>query len=74
MKIVIDVRWDAEAEVWYAVSRGGTGLMTEAPTLDALRERIIAVAPDLFDLPVSDIEIEMIVHGLLKHSSQIAAE
>lgn len=71
MNLVIDVRWDPEAAVWYAVSRDKTGLATEAASLDALRERILLVMPDLFeDTAIADIEL--VVHGLSKTS--IAAE
>jgi hypothetical protein len=75
MKLVIDVRWDDEASVWYAISRDKTGLATESESLDGLRERILAVVPDLFDLQdVADIDIELVVHGIVRPSNPIAAE
>lgn len=61
--IVIDANWDDEAGVWYAVARGEIGLATEAQTLDVLRERIIAVLPDLLDLgPDADAPFDLVVH------------
>ena len=47
MKLTIDVRWDGEASVWYAISRNKSGLATESDSLDGLRERILSVLPDL---------------------------
>lgn len=75
MKLVIDVRWDDEVSVWYAISRDKTGLATESESLDGLRERILAVVPDLLDLQdMADVDIELIVHGIARSSNPIAAE
>ncbi len=74
MKLIVDVRWDDEASVWYAVSRGQTGLATESESLDGLRERILAVLPDLLDLPPDKIDVELAVHGISAASGPIAAE
>lgn len=41
--------WDDEAKVWVATSDDVPGLVTEARTLDALVERVHAVAPELLD-------------------------
>lgn len=65
MTLTIDVRWDGEASVWYGVSRDETGLATESPTLDGLRQRIISVLPDLMEH--AEIDVEMIVHDLTGH-------
>ena len=74
MKLTVDVRWDAEASVWYALSRGNMGLATESGSLDGLRERILAVLPDLLELPPEQIEVELVVHGISAASGPIAAE
>jgi hypothetical protein len=75
MKLTIDVRWDGEASVWYAVSRGKTGLATESDSLDRLRDRIVAVLPDLLgEEAAAAMEVELVVHGISKPESQIAAE
>jgi len=74
MKIVVDVRRDAEAVVWYAVSRGRTGLTTESESLDALRQRILAVLPDLLEQDMTAIDVELVVHGNSQASGPIAAE
>lgn len=49
MAATIEVRaqWDPEARVWWAESADLPGLVSEAPTLDALIERVSAVIPDL---------------------------
>ncbi|PWJ78356.1 uncharacterized protein DUF1902 [Pseudaminobacter salicylatoxidans] len=75
MKLIVDVRWDAEASVWYAVSRDGTGLATESETLDGLRQSILAILPDLADLnDPAEVEVELIVHGISTASGPMAAE
>lgn len=43
----IQVAYDAEAQVWWAESDDLAGLVSEAPTLDALFDRVAAVVPDL---------------------------
>lgn len=48
-KLVVTARWDGEADVWVAMSDDIPGLATEAPTLDALLERVLAVAPELLE-------------------------
>jgi predicted RNase H-like HicB family nuclease len=64
--------WDDEASVWVATSDDVPGLVTEARTLDALVERINAVAPELLDdnahlveggrEAVEEIDIHVISH------------
>lgn len=65
MKITVDASWDDEAGVWVATARGDTGLVTEAPTIEALEKRLALVAPDLLDARTGDeIEIELIARRL----------
>jgi len=45
----VTAAWDDEAKVWIATSDDVPGLVTEARTLDALVERVHAVAPELLD-------------------------
>jgi hypothetical protein len=49
MKITVDAYWDDEAKVWVASSREQIGLVTSAPTLEALERRIALVLPDLME-------------------------
>ncbi|MDX8513834.1 DUF1902 domain-containing protein [Mesorhizobium captivum] len=75
MKLVVDVRWDSEASVWYAVSRDKTGLATENESLDGLRQRILAVLPDLLDLDdAAELDVELVVHDISTASNPLAAE
>ena len=66
MRIVtFDVRRDDEAGVWYASSISDAGIVTEAETVEALRERLKLLVPDFLeteeelrldlDIKVSDI-------------------
>lgn len=63
------VFWDAEAKVWVATSDDVTGLATEAPTIEALTEKLRVIIPELVDinaiLPknyVGNISFELISH------------
>ena len=52
MKRSIFVRadWDDEAKVWVATSSDIDGLATEAPTLEALREKVLIMVVELLEL------------------------
>jgi hypothetical protein len=39
--------WDSEAEVWVATSDDIIGLATEAPTIEALTEKLRIIIPEL---------------------------
>ncbi len=58
--------WDDEAKVWFVEDSDISGLVTEAETLDGLRQRIRDVLPDLLhgieDVP-EQIEIDLIAHA-----------
>ncbi len=45
--LAVLAHWDAEAGVWWAESPHLPGLVTEAPTIEALVERVRAVLPEL---------------------------
>lgn len=63
---VIRCAWDDDAKVWYVQETDVPGLATEAPTLDALREKVPALIRDLLaddaDRPEA-IEIDLIAHA-----------
>ncbi len=44
--INFEAQWDAEASVWWAECTGPEGIVTEAPTVEALRERLRLIVPD----------------------------
>ena len=43
----IQAHYDPDARVWWADSTDLPGLVSEAPTLDALMDRVAAVVPEL---------------------------
>ena len=47
--IVVDVIWDDEAGVYVATSEDVYGFATEAPTLDKLKDRVLAILPELIE-------------------------
>lgn len=47
---VVTAAWDAESGMWYVADSDIPGLCTEAPSFEALVERVAAVAPDLIEL------------------------
>lgn len=50
MRIVtFEVRRDDEAGVWYASSTSDAGIVTEAATIEALRERLKLLVPDFLE-------------------------
>ncbi len=46
----IDIRWDEEADVWYATSDDVPGLVLESGSFDALLERVRFTVPELLEL------------------------
>ena len=49
VSVVVTAEWDAEAGVWWAHS-DELPLTTEAPSFDALVERVVAIAPEIAEL------------------------
>ena len=47
--ILVRAQWDAEAGVWVAMSEDVPGLVTEADTLEALRDKLLIVIPELLE-------------------------
>jgi hypothetical protein len=48
--IMIDARWDPEANVWIATSNDVPGLVVEADTWPGMIEEVRLVLPDLLEL------------------------
>ena len=64
--VVVRAEWDDEAKVWVADGTNLEGLVTEAESLEALRERLALVVPDLLDEygeKDPDVAIEIIAHS-----------
>ena len=65
--IIVKAAYDPEAAVWYTESSDVYGLRIEAPTLDALVERVPGAVQDLLECEGQsdglDIPIEVIAHA-----------
>ena len=48
--IIVRASWDDEARVWVAETSDVPGLATEADTLEALRENVLSMLPELIEL------------------------
>lgn len=48
--LIIEVMFDDESGMWIATSDDVPGLATEAPTFEKLKERVMAVTPELLQL------------------------
>jgi hypothetical protein len=59
----VRAKWDEEAGVWYTAESSIRGLVTEADTLEALRERLILMIPDF-------LEDQMPAHAVLHLSAE----
>jgi predicted RNase H-like HicB family nuclease len=46
----VRVEWDEEAEMWVATSDDVPGLVTEAPMLEALLEKLRLMVPEMLEL------------------------
>lgn len=65
--LVIKVAFDCEASVWYVSDSDIPGLATEAASFDALREKLLIVAPELLDAngiatAPDEIPVDIVVH------------
>lgn len=59
-----EAQWDDEAGVWWAQSTGPEGIVTEAATVEALRDRLKLIVPDFLDatdLTAEEIRIELAI-------------
>jgi len=64
--VVVRAGWDAEVQVWYVEDSDIPGLAAEADSLDALRERLRVIIPDLLadrqDVP-DELEVDLIAYA-----------
>jgi hypothetical protein len=65
--IVVRATWDPEAQVWWTESSDLAGLNAEAPTLEALRDKLPPLVSDLIEenepaLRGTDIVVEIVAH------------
>jgi hypothetical protein len=57
--IYVWAKWDDEARVWYTAESSIRGVITEAETLEKLRERLVLLIPDF-------LEDQMPPHAILR--------
>ena len=71
--ILVRALWDDAAGVWVATSEDVPGLVTEAGTMEALREKVLSMIPELMteNGVVSDLA-EIPVHILAEQTARIA--
>jgi hypothetical protein len=70
---LVRAHWDADARVWVATSEDVPGLVTEAGTLEELRDKVLAMVPELIEANgiTSDLA-EIAVHILAEQTARIA--
>ena len=71
--ILVRAHWDAEAGVWVATSEDVPGLVTEADTMETLRDKVLVMIPEL--LEANGIEFdwpEIPVHIMSEQTTRIA--
>ena len=74
-QITVHAEWDAEAKVWVATSDDVPGLITEAPTVEALTEKLAVIIPELLDangVSVSSASAEVPIN-LIAHREQLVS-
>jgi predicted RNase H-like HicB family nuclease len=72
LSIIVRATWDDEAEVWVAQSADVQGLATEAPTLEELREKILAIIPELIELNGVESNLaEIPVHIMAERTARV---
>lgn len=64
IQYTVIVEWDDEASVYVATSDDVPGLVAEAPTLDEVREKVMALIPELLE-DNAHLLREPVVHGEL---------
>jgi hypothetical protein len=68
----VDADWDPEAKVWVATSDDVPGLATEAPTVEALAEKLRSLIPELLEANevLSGEQAESIAFELTSHRQE----
>lgn len=49
MRYDVHVEWDSEEKVWYVAESNVPGLMTEAPSLDAMVAKLEVMVPEMLE-------------------------
>ena len=69
--VLVRAHWDAEALVWVATSEDVPGLVTEADTLEVLRDKVLVMIPELMEANgmTSDLA-EIAVHIMAEQTTR----
>lgn len=71
--IIVKATWDDEAKVWVAESDDVQGLATEAETLELLKDRVLAMLPELLELNGGKSDLPFIpVHFMAEQTAKVA--
>ena len=70
--ILVKATWDDEARVWVAESSDIQGLVTEADTLEALRDKLLVMIPELLEFHDIHSDFpEIPVHIMAEQSTRV---
>jgi hypothetical protein len=70
--IIVRADWDDEAKVWVATSTDIDGLVTEAPTLEALRAKVLTMVVELMELNGEQSDLaEIPVHIMAQQIARV---
>ena len=61
--ILVRAEWDPEASVWVATSEDVPGLVTEAESMERLREKVRVMIPELLDADVAELPVHFVAHA-----------
>lgn len=72
LSIMVRAVWDEDANVWWASTSDIHGLAAEAPTLEELNAKVLAMLADLIEANGFDSELpEVPVYFLAERSTRI---
>jgi hypothetical protein len=70
--IIVRAQWDDDANVWVATSTDIDGLATEAPTIEALRSKVLVMISELLELNREHSDLpEIPVHFMAEQTTKI---
>ena len=67
----VRAKWDEEAGVWYTAETSIRGLVTEAETLEKLRERLMLIIPDFLEEQMPE---RAVLHILAESADELIRE
>jgi hypothetical protein len=76
--IIVKAEWDAEALVWTATSDDVPGLVTESPSIEELRPKVLLLIEELIELnnlafSPGDIPVHFVAHSTERLALHVAA-